>query len=258
MEKLITFTIESLLLPPGGVFLLLTIGLVLLKHRARAGKILLVAGTVALYLFASPWFSAALMGTLERDPALPTQGELPRDDRSAMVILGGGRYLGAPEYGGDTVAVITLERLRYGARLARRAGLPVLVTGGSVWDEHRAEAELMREALQTDFGLETRWTETQSRTTWENALYSAPILKQAGIERIYLVTHAWHMRRAVLAFEHTGLTVFPAPTSFTHFSDVDAGAFAWWPDARSLRRSYFATHEMLGYVWYRIKVALAD
>lgn len=255
MEKLITFAIESLLLPPGGLLLLLVAGLLLLKTRPRLARALLIGGTLAFYLLATPLGSEALLHSLEPYPALPADGLLATDPPGAIVVLGGGRYTDAPEYGGDTVSVLTLERIRYGARLARRTGLPLLVTGGSVWKEQESEGELMRRALEIDFQLPTRWVEGTSRTTWENATLSKPILESAGINEVYLVTHAWHMPRAVFAFEQAGLQVIPAPTSFTQAADMDPGALDLWPDARGLRRSYFALHEMVGMLWYRVKSA---
>lgn len=255
MEKLITFTLESLLLPPGGLLLLLVTGLLLLKRRPFLARLLLIGGTFAFYILATPLGSGVLMKPLERYAALPADGVLPKDPPSAIVVLGGGRYTDAPEYGGDTVSVLTLERIRYGARLARRTGLPLLVTGGSVWKEKDSEGELMRRALEIDFQLPARWVEGNSRTTWENATLSKPILENAGITKVYLVTHAWHMPRAVFAFEQAGLQVIPAPTSFTQAADMDPGALDLWPDARGLRRSYFALHEMVGMAWYRVKVA---
>ncbi len=46
------------------------------------------------------------------------------------MVLGGGRYRDAPEYGNDTVGEYTLVRLRYAAKLHRETGFPLLVTGG--------------------------------------------------------------------------------------------------------------------------------
>ena len=45
-------------------------------------------------------------------------------DAGAIVILSGGLRDYAPEYGGPTVNRVTLERVRYGARLARQSGEP--------------------------------------------------------------------------------------------------------------------------------------
>lgn len=254
MEKQITFTLESLLLPPGGLLLVLTAGLLLLKFKPRAGYALLVTGVVAFYAFSAPFFSSALLGLLESS-ALPPRGDLHADPHAAIVILGGGRYPNAPEYGGDTVSMLTLERVRYGARLARRTQLPVLVTGGTVWKQRAAESSLMKQALKEDFNTPVRWVEEQSRTTWENARYTKDMLAKEGITRIYLVTHAWHMPRAEFAFRQFGFDIIAAPTSFSNRSEVDPDASRWFPEARALRGSYFALHEMVGLVWYRVKAA---
>src|SRR3546814_14888599 len=72
----------------------------------------------------------------------------------------------------------------------------------------------MQITLERDFGVEVRWTESESTSTWTNARLSAAKLRAAGIRRFYLVTHAWHMPRAMLAFAGTGLEAVPAPTCF--------------------------------------------
>ena len=59
----------------------------------------------------------------------------------AIVVLGGGRYDEAPEYGDDTISLAGLRRVRYAAVLQRRTGLPVLVSGGSVYAEPLPESE---------------------------------------------------------------------------------------------------------------------
>ena len=255
MEKLISFTLESLLLPPGGLLLLLVTGLLLLKFKRRAGYAVLVTGVVAFYALSAPFFSSALLGLLE-STALSPSGDLHADPHAAIVILGGGRYQNAPEYGGDTVSMLTLERVRYAARLARRTQLPVLVTGGTVWKQRASEASLMQQALAEDFNTPVRWVEGQSRTTWENARYTKDILAKEGITRIYLVTHAWHMPRSEFAFRHFGFDIIAAPTSFNNTSELDPDASDWLPEARELRGSYFALHEMTGLLWYRVKAAM--
>jgi len=252
MEKLISFTLESLLLPPGGLLLLLVAGLLLLKFKQRSGYAVLVTGVVLFYLLSAPIVSSALMSLLESS-ALPPTGDLQADPNAAVVILGGGRYRNAPEYGGDTVSTLTLERVRYGARLARRTHLPVLVAGGTVWKQRASEGSLMKQALEEDFNTAVRWVEGQSRTTWENARYTKELLATEGITRIYLVTHAWHMPRSAYAFQHFGFDVIAAPTSFNNTSEVDPDASDWLPEARALRGSYFALHEMVGLWWYRMK-----
>lgn len=238
LKKILT----ALVLPPAGPLLLAMFGLWLARRRPRVGHGLIALGIGSLLLLSTPWIANRLLHSLEVAPPIATE-QLAR--AQAIVILGGGNNFAAPEYGGDTVKDMTLERLRYGARLARASGLPVAVTGGAPWGG-RPEGETMREALTTDFAVATRWTETESRDTAENAANLAPILKQAGIARIALVTHAWHMPRARELFERQGLEVVPAPTGFT--TDGPSLTHRWLPGAESLRTSRLALHEWLGRV----------
>lgn len=204
----------ALVLPPTGPVLLALFGLWLSRSRRpfarNAGMMLAVLALLALLLLSLPVVSRALVAPLEPHPPL-SAAQLRT--AQAIVVLGGGTYHAAPEYGGDTAGTATLERLRYGARLARASGLPLLVTGGAPFGG-RAEGELMREALEADFRLKARWVETASRDTAENASLSAPLLHSAGIKRIALVSHARHLPRAVPLFEQQGFEVTPAPTAY--------------------------------------------
>jgi len=207
--------LAALILPPAGPILLALFGLWLMRARSRrwqhGGAMLAVLSLCGLLLLSLPVVGNALMAPLEPNPPIAPE-QLRRVQ--AIVILGGGSYFAAPEYGGDTVSHYTLERLRYGARLARASRLPVLVTGGAPFGG-RAEAESMREVLEGDFGVKVRWVEGASRDTAENARLSAPMLKAAGITRIALVSHGWHLPRAIPLFEKQGIEVTPAPTAFS-------------------------------------------
>lgn len=232
--------LAALVLPPTGPLLLAMFGLWLARRRPRIGHGLIALGIVSLLLLSTPWVANRLLRGLEDTPPITPQ-TLAR--AQAIVVLGGGSYFAAPEYGSDTVSDMSLERLRYGARLARGSGLPVAVTGGAPWGG-RPEGDSMREALTTDFGIVPRWVEADARDTAENAAKLAPILQQAGVGRIALVTHAWHMPRARQAFERQGLDVLPAPTGFT--TDGPDPAYRWLPGAESLAASRLALHEWLG------------
>jgi uncharacterized SAM-binding protein YcdF (DUF218 family) len=67
-----------------------------------------------------------------------------------------------------------------------------------------------------------------------------------------LVTHASHMRRARMAFEHAGLQVVPAPMGFTTrgAGNPVAGAF---PSAHGMWMTRTAWHEVIGLAWYRLR-----
>ncbi len=162
----------------------------------------------------------------------------------AIVVLGGDIRRGAPEFGGDTVGPLTLERVRYAAKLHRETALPILVTGKLV-------AIAMKEALNQDFGVEVQWVEPAARTTFENAKFSAALFRNEGIRTAYVVTHAWHMPRSVEAFENAGLNAVAAPTAFTPISRGTRLA-DYVPFAQALTNGGYAIHELLGLVWYRL------
>lgn len=254
MSWFITNTLAAFLLPPLSLLLLFALGMYLLLRRRKAALSVLVAAFALLWIASTPWFAESGLHLLEaRTSALADQ--LPQAD--AIVILGGGTYFHAPEYAGqDTVNEQTLERLRYGARLQRETGKPVLVTGGKPLGNQRSEAQHMKEALEQDFRVPVRWTEDSSDNTFENATHSFRMLQQENIRRIYLVTHGWHMARAAEVFRRAGFEVVEAPTAFTTRHHIDLLAFL--PRAESLRDSKIFVHEAIGLLWYRIRSAISN
>jgi glc operon protein GlcG len=132
----------------------------------------------------------------------------------AIVILAAGLNRSAVEWGGETVDDFTLQRVRYGAHLARASGLPVYVTGGVPGDARHSVAEMMAGVLQRDYGIQPKWIDEAADTTRGNARMAAKDLKPLGIQRVALVTTAIHMPRSKQAFEAAGFTVIPAPTDF--------------------------------------------
>ena len=247
----VTNAIAAALMPPGSLLLAFIAGLLLLRRRRALATGLIILATVSLYVFSTPYVGTRLLSSLEPayvDPAADGSGQ-------AIVVLGGGRYDDAPEYGGDTVGSPTLVRLRYGATLHRATGQPIAVTGGSPRGGARSEAELMKAVLERDFDVPVRWVEGASNTTYENALFTHRTLREAGIRRIYLVTHAWHMPRSVQVFERAGFGVIPAPTHYT--TPPPHSVVDFLPDAGGLQRSAIWAHEVIGIVWYRLKSLLS-
>jgi uncharacterized SAM-binding protein YcdF (DUF218 family) len=92
--------------------------------------------------------------------------------------------------------------------------------------------------------------EGKSRDTYQNAVYTAQILKERGIRRILLVTSAFHMRRAQALFVAQGLEVVPAPTDYQRLASPPLMS-PWMPSVSDLWQSTYALHELLGYQIYR-------
>jgi len=248
---LVTSILANALLPPFSLVLLILAGLVLLRRFPRFARTLIFFTAAALYALSTPWVSGMLLKSLEISRPIDLATPLEAD---AIVVLGGGRRTDAVEYGSDTVNALTLERLRYAAYLQRFSRLPLMVTGGMPGGGSQPEGRLMYDILVKEFKVPVKWVEDGALTTWDNARLSAPRLRQAGIERIVLVSHAWHLRRAAPLFEDQGLKVIPAGTQF---SDTRIDSFlSLLPSALGLRDSYFALHEWLGILWYKLRAQL--
>ena len=199
---------KALLLPPTGLLLLALIGLAMIRRHPRTGRLLAAASVITLLALSTPIVAGALVRLLDDSPPIDLA---VAKTAQAIVIPGGGVRRNALEYGGDTLGRLTLERVRYGARLAKQTGLPVLVTGGSVLGNTVPEAVLMKEALESEYGVPVRWVEDRSRNTRENAENSAHLLETDGVRKIVLVLHAFDVRRAVPIYEGAGVQVVPAP-----------------------------------------------
>lgn len=248
MSWFATNLISAFLLPPLSLLLTAVLGILLARSYPRLGRALLLGSLALLWLCATPYFSDAAMHLLEGPPrAVDTQAQ-PAD---AIVVLGGGTYFHAPEYGADTVGDFTLVRLRYAAKLQRETGKALLVTGGKPLGNDLSEAQQMKSVLEQEFKVPVRWAEDASDNTLENARYSYQLLQKSGIKRIYLVTHAFHMPRSIMAFRAAGFEVVPAPTAFTTNYRTDLLSFV--PRATAMRNSMYFTHELIGLLWYRLK-----
>jgi len=239
--------LKNLVLPPTGPLIIVLAGLLLAlgsRHR-RSGWALCAAGAALLWALATPVVADVLVRSVERYPPL----DLTQPVRAqAIVILGAGVRLNAPEYGSSAPSATTLERLVYGARVARATGLPVLVSGSHY------EAAAMSNFLQHELELTPRWVENRSHDTHENAVNSAAMLADAGVHQIVLVTSAAHMARALREFQAEGVTVLPAPAEL--WTRRDLGMLVWVPNADALVRSHRALYEMLGRLAQSMRFAL--
>jgi uncharacterized SAM-binding protein YcdF (DUF218 family) len=254
VELAISALARAMILPPASLFLLAATGWLLRRRWPRFGSFLAGAALLTLVILSTNAGSRLLTGPLE-SMATPLATEAA-GGAQAIVVLAAGRLEDAPEYEGKNIPdYIALARLRYAARLQRRTGLPLLVSGGNrAPDGDRgSKAEEMARALREDFGVAVRWVESDSENTAQNAACSARMLQADGITKILLVTDAMHMARAQAVFERSGLQAVAAPTVF--FSRTSLGPAGFWPTAEALRRSHYAAYEWVGLAWYRLRNA---
>lgn len=212
---------------------------------AKLSLPLAMLSVAALWICATPAFAAWLGGQLGKPVRDPEA--VPR----AVVILGGGRYRDEKS-GNERLSAITLERVVRAVEKAPEQ-LPVLVSGGRVYERERAsEAELMAGLLQDLFGRPATWRENCSRTTAENAVNSAAVLHESGIESIVLVTHWWHMPRAAKVFARAGMQVQPLPVGSAEelLPRAQTGLLRWLPSAAAMLRTQVYWRELLARAWY--------
>jgi len=258
-NALLNRSLEFLLLPPGNLLPLLLVLIVLyplLRLRPGLTNLALGLGLLQVLVLSLPAVSGWLLDSLEQQ--YPPQHELwsRQPLPEAIVVLGAGRNLNAPEYGGQTTSLTGLERLRYAALLHRATGLPILVSGGRPLPDVPSEAELMADILEQEFQVPVRWRETESHTTWQNAFLTDRMLAEDGIHSAWIVTQAWHMPRSLLVFLQQDLHYVPASTSFSSSIPWSERHMRWVPQQTALGHSLLALHEWMGLIWYRLRVLI--
>ena len=250
LKQAAAYLAHVFLLPPTSLFVGMAIGWLLHWRWPRFGKGIVRLSLFLLFALCTPVGADLLVAPLEglTAPLVSAEGS----GAQAIVLLAAGRLDNAPEYAHTHVPdYIALARLRYAARLQHATGLPLLVTGGNRATDgtNDSKAASIARALREDFRTPVTWVEGDSETTADNASRSKAILQAHRIHRILLVTDAMHMPRSVSAFRASGLEVVAAPTVFLRRQRVDFAEFI--PSAEALRRSYYASYEWLGILWYR-------
>jgi len=245
---MIRIGVTAIVTPPMGLLWLALLGVAIYRRWPRLGRLSLALGLVGMYVAGTPIASHALVAGLEAlDPAASDGTDPP----GAIVILGGDgeRVAGAAGAGTARPGPLSTERLAWGAVLARKTRLPVLITGGTVGRGQPPVADLMATTYAEAFGLPVAWREERSLNTCENAAFSADILRRSGVGSAFVVTHAWHMKRALLSFARAGYPVQASPLPPERY-EVDS-VTDFMPRITGWNRTYYALHEWIGLIAYR-------
>lgn len=246
---------STLVMPPLPFLLLVLVGARLMFRRRLTAWLLVLLGVLGVYFSCTGVATIGLTQWLLRPPPALMESqvtELKRAPKTAIVVLGGGRRLLAPEYGMSTLHERSIERLRYGVWLAKETGLPLAFSGGvgRGADPGSSEAEIAARIADREFGRPLRWTEGESQDTRENALKTVTLLKAQGIEQIVLVTHGYHMPRALLNFQRASegkaMKLVAAPMGLVPRSRLRFGD--WLPSADGFEGVRLVLHEWLGRV----------
>jgi uncharacterized SAM-binding protein YcdF (DUF218 family) len=177
-------------------------------------------------------------------------------DAEALVVFASGVY---PPEGPRTEAELdedSFHRCLLAARLYNQGSpCPVFISGGKVDPDTPGPTNAaVMAAFLGRHGVkeEDLVVEPNSRTTYENAVECAKLLREKGIRRVALVVDAVDMPRAAACLRKQGVEVIPAPCHFraTRFQfDV----FSFLPSPGAAVAFQRAWHEWLGLVWYRCR-----
>ena len=236
----------SALMPPMCFLIAVPIGAFIAFRWRRLGLAIVLISSLLLYALCTSFISTRLLIAAESHaPANVTTAA----DAQAIVVLAGDASHGRNGVA-DGVGPLTLDRLHLAASVYRAHHLPILLTGGSETDTEESLAHFMAEVLESDYGIKPTWIEDKSKNTFQNASYSAAILRTNNISRVIIVSQAWHLPRALWAFSQAGITAIPAPAHQTYIGQQnDVSDFL--PNYRSFAKSFYALHELLGLAYYR-------
>lgn len=231
-----------------------TLGLLfLLFRKIKTGAVLVLLSAGTLLIFSTPLVAYRLLGAIEmRYEPVPVSTAEKVD---AIVVLAGALHLPfSPRL--DFELREGSDRYRHAARLYLAGVAPrIVVSGGNVFDPGpgiESEAFYIR-SLLGEWGVprDAIVIEERSRNTFENAAMTRPILSDAGIKRVALVTSAAHMPRAFAVFKAQGLDAIPMPTDFIVEAYNSVSLLNLLPSAEALYLSTAAIHEHLGLFVYR-------
>jgi uncharacterized SAM-binding protein YcdF (DUF218 family) len=238
--------LTMLVLPPGGLLLILGLAFALARKHRRWAWTLVATASVLLWVLscnaADYWLNQWLL------PRYPVVSATDLQQAQAIVVLGGGVNNHAPEYGEPVLSGSSLARLQYALHLKRQTALPMLFAGGKGWtasaNQASSEAEVAAATVQRDAGMQIEWLDKTSRDTKESAVTSFEMLAPLDKKRILLVTNEWHMARSVKQFERAGFTVIPAPMGFKQ--PPQNPLFDYLPSAGGLGATQLILKEWLG------------
>jgi uncharacterized SAM-binding protein YcdF (DUF218 family) len=244
----------SSLIPPNLFILVAMIAVAVAWCRRPAALALATAAIACLYVLSMPVVAEFLMRWSEAIAGAET--EPPEAPPGAIIVLSADMRRSDNPGENETAGPLTLERLAEAARAQRRLQLPVLVSGGPLGRSQLPLARVMSRELEEEFHVPVRWREDRSRNTFENACFSAAILRRAGIGSALVVAHPWDMARALWSFRAVGYPAIPLPTRERGVSPLSVTAFL--PQVPALQDSYYALHELIGLAWYRLRYRVGE
>jgi uncharacterized SAM-binding protein YcdF (DUF218 family) len=237
----------SFAMPPTIFIIICIVGALVALARPLVGTKIVLASSIALYLFSTPVATAFLVQQLVG--WVPTNLDLTSAE---AIVVPGADVRGSDHDRYDSVGPLTLERLVSAARLYKSRHLPIAVSGGPLSESLVSLASLMRDELDHDFSVPVKFIEAKSRNTFENALFTGHLLKMEHVNTVIVVAQGRDMSRLLWAFNRTSLRALPYCTDSCRRRAIDfSDPKDFLPSAKAFAESYYAFHEIIGLIYYK-------
>ena len=234
---------------PVGITLLLVLAGLRLRRRW-----FIWSGVAILWLSSTPLVSRLAVRTAEAWAERGLASDAPEAD--AIVVLSEGRVI-AP--GKAAVSEWSdADRFFGGVELfkAGKSTLLVFTGGAAPWEPNAALEGDVLAGYATAMGVPDGQIVKTPRVTntAEEAVAVATLLRGrlAGAPRILLVTSAFHMPRARMLFERTGMSVIPFPVDFKVPAGQGLSVLDFLPTAAALKQTEMAMQEWYGRLYYLV------
>ena len=246
MLYFIKFIYSTFILPPGIFIFAFLIVAVYLRRIKRKKIAAIILGTdILLYILSTVLFSSAFIHSLE------AKYQFPKDTTGdVIIILGGGAEADTVGvHGNGTLSSNASNRMLTALQLYKTNNLPIIVSGGQVFEDSGNEAQISKEIL-VSLGVDEKniIMDSQSLNTEENAINCAKLLREKGFTKPLLVTSAFHMPRAIKFFTKNSIRVTPVPCDYQTNSKQTTTVWSFVPSSDGLRNTSTALKEYLGMI----------
>jgi uncharacterized SAM-binding protein YcdF (DUF218 family) len=166
-----------------------------------------------------------------------------------VVVLGGG----VNPKGVFKATDDAFKREIYGLLIAKKYNIPFIFTGGGIKYKEADEIQKDIEKIEKICGCKIKtYYESKSLNTYQNAKFTAKLFKKLGFKKyIFLVTSAYHMKRAEILFRYFGFKVIPKPVGKRY--EPISNIFNFFPNIHDFKTSYLALHEYFGILSLKLR-----
>lgn len=234
------------ILPPGCIVLLLAaFTFYLFKHKIR-GRFALALIALLLYLASLMPVAQILTHGLEGRYMQPAN-DIKTD---VIAVLGGGTVSNVGSNNDGALSAIGMNRLIAGARLQRAMNVPLIISGGTRYNDEVAEADVAKQVL-LDLGISEQmiYTDSKALNTKQNAENIISLCSENGWQSVAMVTSALHMPRAMqnfaVAADRSGVKVTAYPCDYLVSGKTQLSVFSFVPQAYALELTAMSLKEYL-------------